>query len=301
MLELLAIATILSALAASVTARPVPDRRVIVIGLGTHSRKQIDWMFTWHVPEDIIREIAEGRADEYDMTSWPERGDALDHITKDTRAVVAFHLYGIHTEDIDPADQHAAGFYYNQRNHQLLTLTQSLGVPLYVFGDQPRGDVPYRAYTRERTQCDDIATRLLDRWKEADPQGYGLEEDDLKWIVRDLGLKFLGAGAGRVVVAVGDDALKVGDPTANRTEMQVWRNAPPDIRQHLVPALDIAENGQWLRVERVRPGKGRSVDRATYERLVDYGIRDVTDDNTAADGRLLDYGMVAPSLRPPKR
>ena len=125
-----------------------PKGKVIVIGLGTNYRDQLEWAID-RVPDHIVRQIIAGKADEYDMASWPERGDALDHITKDTEAVLAFHLFGIHERDTDVGSL-KPDYFYNKRNHQLLAMTRKLGVPLYVFGDQPKGaSTLFKAYNVE--------------------------------------------------------------------------------------------------------------------------------------------------------
>ena len=137
--------------------------KVIFIGLGTHSRGQLKSVPWEKVPMDIRDAIEAGHVEEYDMQSWPERGDALDHITKDTRAVFAFHLFGISERDRSPALRTPAGYFYNRENHKLMSLCKSLGVPLYVWGDQPRGDAPFQTYTNPASFKKLVSTR----WTEA--------------------------------------------------------------------------------------------------------------------------------------
>jgi hypothetical protein len=154
-----------------------------------------------------------------------------------------------------------------------------------------------RARRNGDPRYDDYARRFLTWWRTAD-RGDGLEEADIRRGARQLGLpRVLGAGSARIVFDVGSNALKIGGAAANRTEAQVWATAPPDIRAHLVPVRAIADDGAWLLVEKVRQRDGVSMSMSAYDLLTAYGIRDVTDANTAADGRLLDYGMVAPALR----
>ncbi len=83
----------------------------------------------------------------YDMASWPHRGDALDHINESTPAVLAFHLFGIKKGQDYSLQSLEADYFYNRENENLLPLCRSLGVPLYVFGDQPEGPPAlFRAY-----------------------------------------------------------------------------------------------------------------------------------------------------------
>ena len=83
----------------------------------------------------FVQQIADGNYIVYDMAAHPERGDALDHIDSNTPLVVAHHLFGIGgVKGLRSRDE---TFFYNARNNRLLSITQDLGVPLLVFGDQP--------------------------------------------------------------------------------------------------------------------------------------------------------------------
>jgi hypothetical protein len=84
----------------------------------------------------LVAELFADNFEIYDMSTRPEMGDALDAITAETPLVVAVHLWGI---DVSGVDEHVLtpSYHYNRRNAQLLPLTQELGVPLLVIGDQP--------------------------------------------------------------------------------------------------------------------------------------------------------------------
>ncbi len=126
------------------------------------------------------------------------------------------------------------------------------------------------------------------------------EEREIRRWARSHKLAYLGAGAQRAVFAVPDGALKIAFDrsgfAANRNEAEVWEDAPPRIRRHLVPVLDSSGteigDGAWLLMEQVRAsGRGDLSPEAT-ELLGDCGIQDIVGQNVSDDGRLLDYGWV---------
>ena len=91
--------------------------------------------------QDLARRLKFGDGfDVYDMTTQPEKGDALDAIGADTAMVVALHLFGIdklpggntaRVTEMDPRNC------YNRDNIRLLELCMKHGVPLIAVGDQP--------------------------------------------------------------------------------------------------------------------------------------------------------------------
>ena len=118
-----------------------------------------------------------------------------------------------------------------------------------------------------------------------------------RW-ARAHGATYLGAGAQRIVFSVPGGALKVAfdreGEQANRTETEVWEDAPEPIRRHLVPVLEgeVEGDAPWILMEEVRAtGKGR-MSEATRHALNACGIQDLTTQNLADDGRLLDYGWI---------
>ena len=124
------------------------------------------------------------------------------------------------------------------------------------------------------------------------------EERAFRRWARAHGATYLGAGAQRIVFSVPGGALKVAfdrdGEQANRTETEVWEDAPEQIRRHLVPVLEgeVEGGAPWILMEEVRAtGKGR-MSEATRHALNACGIQDLTTQNLADDGRLLDYGWI---------
>jgi len=124
------------------------------------------------------------------------------------------------------------------------------------------------------------------------------EERAFRRWARAHGATYLGAGAQRIVFSVPGGALKVAfdreGEQANRTETEVWEDAPEQIRRHLVPVLEgeVEGGAPWILMEQVRAtGKGR-MSEATRHALNACGIQDLTTQNLADDGRLLDYGWI---------
>ena len=112
---------------------------------------------------------------------------------------------------------------------------------------------------------------------------------------RGLG-KLLGLGAHRAVFAVPEGVLKLiysrDYQRSNIDEARVWYEAPLEIREHLVPVLGAAEDGNWLVMERVAvTGKGKLPDKV-FERMFDCGLTDLLGWNLSDDGRVLDYGYL---------
>ena len=124
------------------------------------------------------------------------------------------------------------------------------------------------------------------------------EERAFRRWARAHGAPYLGAGTQRIVFSVPGGALKVAfdreGEQANRTETEVWEDAPEAIRRHLVPVLSGTVEGDapWIVMEKVRvTGKGR-MSEATRHALNACGIQDLTTQNLADDGRLLDYAWL---------
>jgi hypothetical protein len=115
--------------------------RIIVIGL--HERH--DWTTLHEISEwmdangnyEIFSAIAVDHLDHYDMTTRPAKGDAMDAIRKykDVTCVIALHVFGI---DIDCTKENDGRYCYTRENHKLLDLCMDRGIPLIVWGDQPR-------------------------------------------------------------------------------------------------------------------------------------------------------------------
>lgn len=116
-------------------ARTNPEKPILVIGAAafpdepgaweTGMRvaswgKLVDaWLGTEYEP--LLHRIKDGNVIHYDMEVFPERGDALDHF-RDASVVIADHLY---YDD----DASRKGFFYNQRNHEIIDEADRAGVP----------------------------------------------------------------------------------------------------------------------------------------------------------------------------
>jgi hypothetical protein len=123
---------------------------------------------------------------------------------------------------------------------------------------------------------------------------------------------YLGSGWHRKVFRVPEGALKIrlqhidrDRQDGNLSEARVWREAPPTIRKHLVPVLAVAEDGTWL-LQEYAPSTGRP-QTAKEEKRVDarlkalsrcgFNWREISGDNAADDGRVLDYASVQDDAR----
>ena len=115
------------------------DGRIVVIG----KREPHYWTTLHNIAEwmeangnaDIFGAISVNDLDHYDMTTKPEKGDAITAIRKhrDVIAVIALHLYGL---DYEP-NGIREGYHYTRENHKLLGLCMKRGIPLICWGDQP--------------------------------------------------------------------------------------------------------------------------------------------------------------------
>jgi hypothetical protein len=85
------------------------------------------------------------RWDVYDITTKPEKGDAIDHLGDDVLVVVACHIpmYDVvltTDETLERLEEykHLQGaYFYNKRNSELLSWCVTHRVPLLAYGDQP--------------------------------------------------------------------------------------------------------------------------------------------------------------------
>ena len=77
------------------------------------------YLHFWHYRKD------------FDMSLYPERGDAVDHITPETPLVVACHLFGV-----SPRDKNSWGEGYHY-NHLIYERCVEWHIPLLCLGDQP--------------------------------------------------------------------------------------------------------------------------------------------------------------------
>ena len=131
-------------------------------------------------------------------------------------------------------------------------------------------------------------------------RGDGLDLNQLRPWARGAGLRLLGAGSERIVVALDRHrVLKIeasgGD--ANEVEATIWNTAPANIKRLLVPVLDVDPNGDWLIQTRVTPRTVRDDVPAHWKVLQDWGIGDHQPDNYEKGGRMLDYAWAKPARR----
>ncbi len=112
-------------------------KKIIIIGIGEMHKHQLEWVYDVLPTEELRQMFLNGQIDLYDMTSYPEKGDAIDAILRDAEdvvAVVAHHLYW--QEDLSPIK---IPYFYNDKNEYLPIITEELDIPLIVMGDQPDG------------------------------------------------------------------------------------------------------------------------------------------------------------------
>lgn len=118
---------------------------IIVIGLcNEEDLFTLSWIGCW-LKENRRRlgmhdDLLSKRYDVYDMSTLPEKGDALDAIGPATKLVIALHLFGI---DKLPGGSTATataldpGYLYNRENIQLLERCMRVPAALVAVGDQP--------------------------------------------------------------------------------------------------------------------------------------------------------------------
>lgn len=112
-------------------------QKIVIIGIGEMYEHQLEWVYDVLPTEELKQMFLDGQIDLYDMTSYPEKGDAIDAIlidAGDIAAVVAHHLYW--QEDLSPIK---IPYFYNDKNEFLPVITKELDIPLIIMGDQPDG------------------------------------------------------------------------------------------------------------------------------------------------------------------
>ncbi len=117
------------------------------------------------------------------------------------------------------------------------------------------------------------------------------------WTWKEPRMRFLGCGMDRAAFLTPRGVLKIsfgrGGCAQCLAEATVWKEAPPSLRQHLVPVLDVHPDGSWVLAERAIPALASdSVPRDLLREMWWAGIYDLGSDNLTADGRVLDYGTV---------
>ncbi len=112
-------------------------KKILIIGIGELYKFQLEWVYDILPTEELRQMFLNGQIDLYDMMSYPEKGDAVDAILRDSEnisAVVAHHLYW-------HKDEHPTKvpYFYNEKNELLPMITKELNIPFIVMGDQPDG------------------------------------------------------------------------------------------------------------------------------------------------------------------
>jgi hypothetical protein len=112
-------------------------QKIIIIGISEDQKYQLEEIYNVLPTEELKQMFLNGQIDLYDMTTYPEKGDAIDAILidmEDIAAVVAHHIYW--QEDLSPI---RTPYFYNDKNECLPVITKELDIPLIVMGDQPDG------------------------------------------------------------------------------------------------------------------------------------------------------------------
>jgi len=112
-------------------------KKILIIGIGKMYEHQLPFVYDVLPTEELRQMFSNGQIDLYDMSSYPEKGDAVDAILRDSEdieAVVAHHLYW--QEDLSPVK---IPYFYNDKNEYIPVITEELGIPLIIIGDQPDG------------------------------------------------------------------------------------------------------------------------------------------------------------------
>ena len=112
-------------------------QKIIIIGIGEMYKHQLEWVYDVLPTEELKQMFLNNQIDLYDMTSYPEKGDAIDAILRDAEdvaAVVVYHVYWY--KDLNPIK---IPYFYNEKNEWLPVITKELDIPFIVMGDQPDG------------------------------------------------------------------------------------------------------------------------------------------------------------------
>jgi len=136
------------------------EKKIIVIGLhGFDDRISLVVSSKWLYKNRNVNIITRLRNEDYevfDMSKYPERGDALDHIDNNTMLVIALHVCGLRLYD---NEQRPAGKYkrhkqycYDRNNYQLPYICMEAGASLIAWGEQPEY-VPVNCKATKMEDC----------------------------------------------------------------------------------------------------------------------------------------------------
>lgn len=131
---------------------------ILVIGLNNRPQDTmtLDGIALYLLEQDeyeLSRALIDEEYDIYDMATLPEKGDAVDHITKETKLVIALHLFGIDhiPRPINNKRTKEIPYFYpgeDGSNGNLLPKCMELGIPLVCWGDQPWSGVKKKTQIR---------------------------------------------------------------------------------------------------------------------------------------------------------
>lgn len=114
---------------------------IIIIGGGNQYEFQIRWVIDYlqkHPKyEWLLNELIKKNYEIYDMKDPEHRhkGDAIDSINENTKAVIALHLFGINKRCSPKSPEF--DYFYNEKNDTLLDVCREYKVPLITTGDNP--------------------------------------------------------------------------------------------------------------------------------------------------------------------
>lgn len=157
--------------AADITIRnPREDLRtagkVVIIGIGERWKWQLDCAKWSRLPQELVRLIDAGKVVHFDMSQYPERGDAIDHLERGAVAVIAYHLFGVAYDE--GQKRTAPDYFYNKQNWLLRTKCKELGIPLFAFGEQPdNSDTDFKVYTNPKKFITPLGSLCTQRIEEA--------------------------------------------------------------------------------------------------------------------------------------
>lgn len=109
---------------------------VLVVGVQTEEHYSHLLICLWHGYEigrhphfGVWEDVRDRHVLMFDMTTMPERGDVIDHLSEGS-AVVTHHVY------CDGPELYP-GHYYDRRNRDLPALCAHHRIPLFMWGDRP--------------------------------------------------------------------------------------------------------------------------------------------------------------------
>lgn len=131
-------------------------RPIIIIGRNTLDdyitiEKISDYLISTKREELALRLVIGEGVEDYDISTKPEKGDAMDALSTNVELVVALHLYGIDHIPGKPPYGTENPYMYCRDNQNLLKRCMLLQIPLVVWGDQPWNGV------EKKTQIHDNA------------------------------------------------------------------------------------------------------------------------------------------------